>query len=256
MEEKTERFVEEARSIREFADNILVADVKDPTLLKVSTLEAALLLRERLCVDAAPVVVVRDMNRQHFLSSVLAGISLGLASMMIAWGDDHPTSAKLTNVRDFPNLAAAIRQASAVRKRVRASTLFLAPVDVEMLATPEGVTLAKGRLGAGADYLLAQPPTTDAESAFERHLSLLKGAGLRDKVLLNVFPFWDEEDVRTTERNFGWQLPRNLHGTAERGGAALFDAEREVAMRIREEGLPGIYLSTRGVSSIAERLLS
>ena len=256
LKEKTERFVEETRSIREFADVFLVADLKDPTLLKLSTLEAALLLRERLGVDASPVIVVRDMNRQQFLSSVLAGITLGLGSMMIAWGDDYPPRAGLTNVRDFPRLAAAIRQASGVRRRARAPTTLMAPVDVEKLATAAGVALAKGRLRAGADYLLAQPPTTDADATFERHLSLLEGAGLKGRVLLNVFPFWDEKDVRASERYFGWKLPQELHRTAKREKESLLQSGREVVRRIRAESLPGVYVSTRGVPTVAETLLT
>jgi hypothetical protein len=47
-EERLDRFVEDARSIRNLADIILVADLEDPGLLKVSSIEAAAILKERL----------------------------------------------------------------------------------------------------------------------------------------------------------------------------------------------------------------
>ncbi len=247
-----ERFVDEARRVSDVADIVLVADVKNPKFLRFTTLQAALLLRERLGVDAAPVIVLRDINRPAFLSSVLTGLSLGLKSMMIAWGDNYPSGAR--NVRDFPSLAGALRQASDIRDRVRSSALFLAPVDVERLANPEGVALAKGRLRAGADYLLAQPPTSDSREA-DRHMELLDKAGLRNRVLLNMFPFRDSKDVKGCERFFGWHLPRSLHLTAARGPTALFEAEKDAVIRMREAKLPGVYLNTRGDPGVPSRLL-
>jgi 5,10-methylenetetrahydrofolate reductase len=256
IEEKLERFVEEARSIRNLSDVILVADVKDPGILKLSTTEAAAVLSQRLGVAAAPVIVVRDSNRLMFLSRVLTAVSLELRAMMIVWGDAYPASARASNVRDFKSLAEAITQASSVRKRAHAATLILAPVDLESLASPNGVTLAKTRLKAGAEYLLAQPPTTDPLETFERHSNLLKESGLKDRVLLNVFPFRDGNDVERCERYFGWRLPRSLHEAADAGDSSLLKMEREVVRRLKEESFPGIYLSTRGTPNVVERLLS
>jgi 5,10-methylenetetrahydrofolate reductase len=256
LEKGVKRFLEEASVIRKFADIILVADVKNTRFLKFSTVEAAVLVKERLGVDAAPVIVLRDFNRQKFLSAVLTGISMDLKSMMIAWGDQYPPNAKASNVRDFSSLAAALRQASFIRKKAGSSAIFLAPVDVGKLAHPEGVALAKGRLRGGADYLLAQPPTTDAAATFDRHLELLEAAKLKSHVLLNVFPFRDSKDVKQCERYFGWRLSDSLHLAARRGTSALFDAERGVIERLREERLPGVYLNTRGSTKVAERLLA
>ena len=176
--------------------------------------------------------------------------------MMIAWGDPYPVSVRSSNVRDFPSLADAIAEASTIRRRSRASTLFLAPVDVESLAKPRGVALARGRLKAGADYLLAQPPTTDAQETFDRHASLLRSSGLKGRVLLNVFPFRNDEDVRGCEKNFGWKLPRSLHIAASDGRATLQKREVDVVRRLRDEDFPGVYLNTRGEPEIARRLLS
>ncbi len=256
LEAKVERFVEEARSLRNLADVILVADLKDPNLLKMSTLEAAAILEERLGVRAAPVVVARDMNRQRFLSTVLTGLGIGLSSMMIAWGDSFPAGSGSTNVRDFRSLAEAIRRASSIGKMAPSSLLLLAPIDLNSLAHPEGVKRARERLRAGADYLLAQPPTTDPRGTFDAHSSLLAKTGLKERVLPNVFPFRNAKDIRECEKYFGWKLPRALHEDAARGGGALFEAERAVVGRLRREGFPGVYLSTRGTPSVARRLLS
>jgi 5,10-methylenetetrahydrofolate reductase len=255
-EERLERFVEEVRSMQKLADIILVADVKDPRLLKVSSIEAATILRRRLGVNAAPVLVVRDSNRLRFLSCVLTTISLELETMTIVWGDAYPPTARSSNVRDFPSLTDAIAEASTIRRRSRASTLFLAPVDMEGLAQPRGVALARGRLKAGADYLLAQPPTTDAQETFDRHAGLLRSLGLKESVLLNLFPFRDKEDVEQCEKYFGWKLPASLRRAASEGKNSLQTREREVVQRLRDENFPGIYLNTRGEPGVAERLLS
>lgn len=256
IDAEMERFTEEVRSVRDFADVFLVANVKNPGLLKLDTLRAATMLRETLGVEAAPVIVVRDQNRAQFLASVLTGFSMELSWMMIAWGDDYQASANVTNVRDFASLAEAIRTASLVRSRAHAPTRLLAPVDLRSLGGRKGVALARGRLRAGAEILLAQPPTTDADESFDQHASAARDAGLERKVLPNVFHFRDEKDVRRYERLFGWRLPKRLHEAAARGEDHLIELEREVVRRLREEGYPGVYLSTRGDPALAERILS
>ena len=256
VQEGVGRFMEEARIIGKVADMILIADVKNPKVLEVSPLEAAIMLRERLGIDAAPVIVLRDVNRRRFLSSVLTGISMGLKSMAIVWGDRRPSSAGSSNVRDYSSLAGALKQASLLRKRARSNIMFLAPVDIRRLAHPEGVAMAKERLRAGASFLLAQPPTGDAYATFNRHIELLEAAGLREHVLLNVFPFRDGNDVKECERNFGWRLPRSVHTGAARGPSALFEMERKVVERLREEGLPGVYLNARGNPGTVKKLLA
>jgi hypothetical protein len=253
---KVQEFVEGVREIRKYADLILVANLKNPDLLRFSTVEAAIMLQERLGVKASPVVVVRDMNRLEFLSTVLTCISAGLPSTMIAWGDKHPRSANSSNVRDFPTLSSAIEEASKVRARANSKIEFLAPVDIGRLGRAKGTNLAKERVRSGAGYLLAQPPTTDPEGTFESHSLSLIRAGLKDRVLLNVFPFRDAEDVAYCERHFGWRLPSSIHKAAESGSGALLEMEREVVQRSKEEGHPGVYVSTRGEPSWAQRILS
>jgi len=256
VEERMERFVKEVRAVRSFADLFLVADVKDTRFLKLSTIEAASILQEHLGVSAAPVIVVRDMNRPQFLSSVLTAIAKGLGSVMLAWGDDYHTAANVTNFRNFSSLAQAIEEASTISRRAGSGTRFLAPVNIAKLSGPGGVTKAKGRLKSGADLLLAQPPTTDAPETFEKHASALRENGLTEKVLLNVFPFRDESDVRQCEESFGWELPRSLRREAAAGEQSLLEAAKSVVRRLREERFPGVYLATRGDPGVAQLLLS
>jgi len=255
FEHRLERFLDVARSVRAHADVLLIADVKNTKLLKFSTLEAAALLKERLRVEVAPVLVARDFNRPQFLSNVLTGLSSEFDYLMFAWGDAYPAAAGATNVRDFRSLAEVIQEAALLRRRARSATKFLAPINVERLAKPGEEARARERLRAGADYLLAQPPTTDVE-AMNSHAKLLRGAKLKDRVILNVFPFRDLKDVRECEAYFGWRLPKSLHDAAKNGERALLEAEREVVVALRDRGFPGVYLNTRGVPAIAERLLS
>jgi len=255
LEEKIEMFIEGVRSIRDLADVFLVASVKNPELLKLSTVEAARLLHDRLRVEAAPVVVVRDMNRLQFLSTVLTGISVGFESMMIAWGDKYPARAGATNVRDFSSLGQALREADSIRTRARSSTRLFAPVDMNLLGKAKGEDLAKSRLRAGADYLLAQPPSVDSDT-LDLHVSRLEKSGVKDKVLLNVFPFKDSKDLDYCQKYFGWRLPGHFRELAASGESALLQEERSVLRRLRNEGFPGVYVSTRGNPSAARSLLS
>ena len=255
FERRLERFLDDARRARPYADVLLVADVKNTKLLKFSALQAAALLKERLRVEVAPVLVARDFNRPQFLSNVLTGLALELEYLMFAWGDAYPAAAGAANVRDFRSLAEVIQEAALLRTRARAATRFLAPVNVDRLANLGEVVRARERLKAGADFLLAQPPTTGVE-VLAGHAELLRRAKLKDSVLLNVFPFRDLKDVRECEAYFGWRLPKSLHDAARNGEQALLEAERGVVMALRDQGFPGVYLNTRGTPAIAERLLS
>jgi hypothetical protein len=254
LEDKMERFVEDIRAVRDLGDLFLVANLKDPSLLKLSTVEAAFLLQDRIRVRAAPVLVVRDMNRLQFLSTAVTAIYFELDSLMVAWGDSYPASTKVTNVRDFPSLGRALHEVNSIRRQARSPIRLLAPVDLNRLRTPKGIAQAKERLRAGADFLLAQPPTTDATDVFDSHAALLKAAGLEDRVLLNVFPFTDGADMKECEDKFGWRLPRGIHEAATAGSEKLRKTNREVVARLRDEGFPGVYLSTRGSPSVAATL--
>ena len=249
------RFTSDVRKFRRYADVFLVANVKDPKVLKLDTVHLASILHEALGVDAAPVIVVRDQNKPQFLASVLTAMLGGAGSVMVAWGDDYP-GGTASNVRDFESLAGAVAQTARLRRAARPDAMVFAPVNLERLTEPRELALAEERLAAGADLLLAQPPTTDAKGTFERHLALLDRVGLRKKVLLSVFPFMGRSDVSRYERMFGWRLPASLHDVARGGRAPLLEAERAVVRRMRRERLPGVYLSTRGNISLARDVLS
>jgi 5,10-methylenetetrahydrofolate reductase len=255
LEEKVERFLEGVRSIRDLADVFLVASVKNPKQMRLSTIEAARLLQDRLRVEAAPVIVVRDMNRLHFLSTVLTALSLEFEGMMIAWGDKYPADSNVSNVGDFSKLSEAIGEAHSIRNRARASTNIFAPVDTARLDQEKGDDLAESRLNAGADYLLAQPPSFDSDT-LDQQVSRLEKSGIKDRVLLNVFPFRDSRDLDYCEKYFGWKFPARFRKLAESGESALLGEERNVVRRLRNEGFPGFYVSTRGNPSIARSLLS
>ena len=255
LEQKVGKFVDEVRDIRSFCDLALVANVKNPAKIKLSTIVAASLLQSNLSINAAPSIVARDENRPQLASSVLTAIEMGLHGMLLVWGDRYPSKAHATNVRDYHGLAEFIREAAGLRRRVGSNTRILAPVDLRLLRSESGVELTKSRLRAGAELLLAQPPTTDSGATLDDHLSLLDTTGLKKRVMLNVFPFRDSDDVRHCEEYFGWRLPEALHSLAAKGGSSLLDEAREVHERIRAAGLPGVYISTRGRPAVAREIL-
>jgi hypothetical protein len=255
LEETVDAYLREVRAIRGFADVVLVASLKRPDISSLPPTDTGILLRKRLGLDAAPVLVVRDQDRLQLLSSVVGVLVGGLRSMMLAWGDaDLPR--RSPKLMGFSGLGEALAEASQIREGARFRCRFFAPVDLRRLFTTGGVALAKERLAAGSDYLLAQPPTTDAADTFESHARLIRKAGLEGKVILNVFPFRGPQDVKECEKYFGWQLPKSLHENAVEGESYLLGVEKEVVRRMRSEHFPGVYLSTRGTPALARDLLS
>ncbi len=256
LESKIEEFVTSVHSIRSYSDLILIADVRNPALLKLSTTEAARILRQRAGIEVAPVIVVRDANRLQVLSSILTTIALGLKSLMLVWGDRYLASAHSGNVYDFPSLSKVIEEAVGISSRAGVRTRILAPVDLAKLNGKTGIARAWSRLEAGADILLAQPPTTDSGETFRNHTSVLEKAGLKSRVILSVFPFRGVEDVSYCARYFGWGLPRALYELSESGEEAILQEAKAVARRLRREKFPGVYLSTRGDPSVAKTVLA
>ena len=255
LELKLEQFVKGVRNIRSYADLFLVASLKNPNLLKFSSIQAAALLQERAKVKAAPVIVTRDANRPQILSSILTSVGLGLHSLMLVWGDRYPGTSGVRNSYDFRSLSQVIAEARAIATRAGANARILAPITITNLKSRHGSKLASSRLKAGAYLLLAQPPTTDSLGTFDAHAGLLDAAGLRGSVLPCVFPFRGEDDVSKSEKYFGWKLPGRLHRLARSGKEALTTEAREVAKRLKLEGFPGVYLSTRGEPQMAKEIL-
>lgn len=255
LSQKTRDFVERVRRIQHLADSFLIADVKDPSKMKLSTVISASILRERIGVDAIPVIAARDSNRPTVVSSLLTAFSLGLRSVMLVWGDRYGEDEGPKNVYDFKSLSQLIGLARDLSERSGTRCRILAPIDLTSLDTEKGLKLAKERIASGADLLLAQPPTTDSQSALPRHSGLVERAGLAGKVLLNVFPFRNAEDVAACRAKFGWELPNRLDTIARKGENALLSEAKQVADAVQRRGLPGIYVTTRGKPEIARFIL-
>jgi hypothetical protein len=255
-EEKVDAFVEGVRGIRRYSDLVLVASVRKPGLVQLPPVEASVVLTRRLGVEAAPVLVVRDFARPQLLSSVITALSLGVKSFMLAWGDDLNKGSGSPRASHYSGLSQSIRDMRLHVRRAGFEVEILAPVDLSSIGTPGGATLARSRLRAGARLLLAQPPTTDAAATFDLHAGLLVRRRLRSVTILGVFPFRSAMDVADCERRFGWKLPLALHRLARAGTRGLIGEARTVVSRLRDEGFPGVYLSTRGDPSFAGRILS
>jgi 5,10-methylenetetrahydrofolate reductase len=249
-----DELVSDVRDIRDRCDVVLVGDHKDPRLLKFSSIQTAALLEGEAGVKAAPVIVARDSNRAQTLSAIVTAYGLGLTNLMLAWGDRYPAGGP-ANVYDFPSLSAVIAEARTIAESAGLKVRLFAPVDLRTLGSPGGIRVARSRLRAGADLLLAQPPTTDSEGVLDAHADLVRAARLKESVLLGVFPFRSEHDLVSCEGFFGWSLPRSLHKLAGRGEDALIAEARRVSAKLRSRGFVGVYLSTRGTPRIARRLL-
>ena len=91
---------------------------------------------------------------------------------------------------------------------------------------------------------------------FPEHLRLLDGQRLRKNVLLNVFPFRDKEDIEACRARFGWKISDVADRLAAEGGEArLIKESKKVVEKMRESGLPGVYVSTRGKPELARFIL-
>jgi 5,10-methylenetetrahydrofolate reductase len=254
LNSRIESFVEDVRRIRSYADVVLVASLKDPGLVTVSTTAAASLITENVGVEGAPVIVARDSNRREMGSTILGAYSLGLKTLMLAWGDRGHRGDPM-NVYDYRSLSEVIIQAKAISAASKTRCRLLAPVDLARLGRADGVRVARSRLEAGADLLLAQPPTTDSSDAMDRHLAVLEASGLRNRVLLCAFPFRDANDVIQTEKYFGWKLPPSFKRKAASNVFDPIGEARLLVRRLRKDGLPGVYLSTRGTPLVAREVL-
>jgi hypothetical protein len=255
LKQKSRDFLERVRRIQNLADAILIADVKDVTRLKLSTIHSAAFLRDELGVEAVPVITARDSNRSATRSAILTAFAKGLDTIMLVWGDRYPDDGSIANVYDYRNLAELIGEAASLASRSGIDATFLAPVDLSRINSAKGSNLAKERLAKGASSLLAQPPTTDSFSTLGSHLQVLKKQALRSKVLLNVFPFRSKDDVVSCRKKFGWNLPDELDLLADRGETELLKEARRVAVGIANSGSSGVYVSTRGRPEVARYIL-
>lgn len=247
------RLAREVKAIAGSADLFLVADRRDAHAVQLSPVRTAAFLQEEAGVRAAPTIVARDSTASGLRSAVLTAVSLGLRSVFLARGDPSPGGT--ADPYGYRVLSELISEAHSIARRAGVDLNLFAPVHLDSLAGRSGAALARSRLDAGARLLLAQPPTTDPGATFARHSGLVEAAGLKDRVLLNVFPFRDAADVDACAARFGWDLPDEVRAAAVRGRQALLREAGAVVTAARREGLPGVYFSTRGETPLAPRVL-
>ncbi len=255
LKQKMRDFLERVKRIQNLADAILIADVKDLTRIRLSTIYSAAIVQEEVGIEAVPVITARDSNRPAIRSAILTALSYGLSSMMFVWGDSYREHDEAKNVYDYRGLGEVLREAREISERAGSKPTFFAPVDLSKLDSSRGRRIAQSRLRNGASYLLAQPPTVDETSTLLFHRRKLKNQRLDSRVLLNVFPFTGAEDIEKCREKFGWSLPSTLDKIARGGEAALLREARKVAERLEEEGSPGVYVSTRGRPELARFIL-
>jgi hypothetical protein len=230
LRQKTQDVVSRVRKVENLVDCFVVADMKDLGRLKLSSIYTAAMLKQEL--------------------------SYGLDSVMLVWGDRYVDGEGSANVYDYPSLSEALKEVRGLADRANISATILAPVNVATLETKKGASIAASRLESGADCLLAQPPTSDVSVAFPEHLRLLDGKKLRQNVLLNVFPFRDKADIEACRARFGWKIPEVADRLADEGGEArLIKESKMVVEKMRENHLPGVYVSTRGRPELARFIL-
>ena len=196
------------------------------------------------------------MNRKAIRTMFLTCLSLGLESVSLVWGDRYADGDGSKNVYDFRTLAEALAEARGLAERADVDATLLSPVDISALKGASKVPgSAKARLRSGADVLLAQPPTSDLARTLRKHVLQLRRNGLEKKVLHNIFPFRSGDDVRACRERFGWDLPPELDRIAKEGERSLLREARAVTDALRDEGLPGVYVSTRGKPELARYIL-
>jgi 5,10-methylenetetrahydrofolate reductase len=256
LRQKTQDIVARVKKVENLADCVLVADMKDIGRLKLSSIYTAAILRQELDTEVIPVIAARDGNRSALRTLFLSALSYGLDSVMLVWGDRYNEGEGSANVYDYPSLSKAIREMRELADRADVKATILAPVNLATLGTPKGDEIASSRIASGADCLLAQPPTSDLSETLPQQVRVLEEKNLKGRVLLNVFPFRDREDIEACRQRFRWNLPPALDAMAEEGGEArLLKESRSVVERMRAEGLPGVYVSTRGKPELARYML-
>ena len=255
VRQKTRDIVARVKKVENLADAILVADLKEPGRLKLSSVFTAAVLKQELGVEAIPVITARDMNRPAIRALVLTALAYELHSLMLVWGDKFAEADGAKNVYDYPSLSEQISDTRALTNRADSKATILAPVDLSKLDTERGLGIAESRISSGADILLAQPPTTDALNTLDEHLRTLERHNLASKVLLNVFPFRSREDIESCRARFGWRIPTEMEKIAARGEASLLKAAKAVVEGAREAKAPGVFISTRGRPELARYML-
>lgn len=256
LRQKTQDIVARVKKVEHLADCVLVADMKDLGRLKLSSIYTAAMLKQELDTEVIPVIAARDGNRSAVRTLFLSALSYGLDSVMLVWGDKYNEGEGSTNVYDYPSLSSVIHEMRGLADRANVKATILAPVNIATLGTKKGDEIASSRIKSGADCLLAQPPTSDVSRTLPEQVRILDEKRLKKRVLLNVFPFRDKGDIESCRQRFKWNIPAALDRMAEEGGEArLLKESRAVVEKMREDRLPGVYVSTRGRPELARFML-
>jgi 5,10-methylenetetrahydrofolate reductase len=256
LRQKTQDIVARVKKVENLADCVLVADMKDMGRLKLSSIYTAAMLKKELDTEVIPVIAARDGNRSAVRTLFLSALSYGLDSVMLVWGDKYNEGEGSSNVYDYPSLSVVIKEMRELADRANVKATILAPLNIATLGTAKGDELATSRVKSGADCLLAQPPTSDVELTLPEQVRRLEEKKLKKRVLLNVFPFRDRQDIDFCRKRFKWDIPPVLDKMADEGGEArLLKESRAVVEKMREAHLPGVYVSTRGRPELARFIL-
>lgn len=256
LRQKTQDIVARMKKVENLADCVLVADMKDVGRLKLSSIYTAAMLKQELDIEVIPVIGARDSNRSAVRTLFLSALSYGLDSVMLVWGDKYGEADGSKNVYDYPSLSAVVKEMRELADRANVKATIMAPVNVAALATKKGDEIASSRIKSGADCLLAQPPTTDVAETLPEHVRMVEEKKLKKQVLLNVFPFSGKEDIESCRKRFGWNISSALDKMAQDGGEPrLLKEARLVVEKMRDEKLPGVYVSTRGKPELARFIL-
>ena len=255
LKQKMRDMVARVKKIENLADAILVSDMKEASRLELASVHTAGVLKGELGLEVIPVIPARDMNRKAIRTSFLTALSMGLESVALVWGDRYTESEGSKNVYDYSSLAEVIAEMRSLADRADVGATILSPVDLSSLSGERGRGLAQGRLEAGADGFLAQPPTAELAHNLGDHLRILEESGLTERVMPNVFPFRDSEDVRSCRARFGWSLPPELERIGDQGERMLLKEARSVVDALKRSGVAGVYVSTRGKPELAKFIL-
>lgn len=252
---KMRDMVARVKKIENLADAIMVADMKDTSRLELASVYTSAVLKDELGMEVIPVIPARDMNKKAIRTMFLTALSLGLESVALVWGDRYSEGDGSKNVYDFRSLSEVIAEMRTLADRADVNATILSPVDISSLRSPRGLRLARERLESGADGLLAQPPTAELSHTLEEQMKTLEECGLTKRVMPNVFPFRDREDIRACRERFGWNLPPELDAMAMQGERRLLKEARGVVEALRGRGVAGVYVSTRGKPELAKFIL-
>ena len=184
--------------------------------VRVNSVVAAAILRDRYGAEPIFTLATRDMNRLALESLLLGGQALGLENVIVVAGDPfgpRDTAAPVNDYRATDLIAAIANLNAGVDHRgrpLRAATDFCIGATVDLgRGIEREARLAAGKAAAGADFLITQPvyepadvqrfADTWASIGGDPALPVFYGVGLMepDGVSFASVPQWVTEDLAT-----------------------------------------------------------